>query len=90
MDASALTSLALAAAGGFGLGLVFFGSLWLEVGWIVGGKAALVPLAGLARFAALALGLYALALHGAAALLAGAVACLAARPLVVRLMGKAA
>jgi len=105
MDASVLIHLALGAAGGFILGLAYFGSLWLGVGWLTGAAAsspqkdslvvAAAPamrllLLNLLRFAGLGLGLYAIAQFGAAALIAGGAASLLARRVLVAKLGSEA
>lgn len=87
MDASILIRLALGAVGGFVVGLGYFGSLWLSVGWLLGGGAARVMVLNLARFAGLALGLFAIAHLGAAALVAAGVATLLARRVLVAKFG---
>jgi hypothetical protein len=79
MDASLVIALAAGLALGLLTGGLFYGSLWFGVALMIGGA----PLAALAlqvaRFALLALGLYAAVRFGAPALLAAGAGCMAAR-----------
>jgi hypothetical protein len=89
MDASAMIAIGLGLALGAATGVVFFGLLRLGVGLLLGGSAALALVLQLARFAALALGLYVAVRFGAVALLAAGAACLSARAAFTRNWGGA-
>lgn len=73
---------------GFGLGMVYFGSLWWNVQAWVGGDMVRAAVTQILRFALVAVAFFGLAKLGAAALLCGALGLLAARALVLRRFGR--
>ena len=81
-------ALALGAIGGGLIGLAYFGSLWLGVMAFAAGRPVGALALQLARFAGLACALAALAVHGAGALLSGAMAMLVMRQALLRRLGR--
>ncbi len=81
-------ALTIGLLGGAVIGLAHFGSLWVGVNVFLAGQPVRAMALQFARFAVLAGGLFALAWHGALALVAGALGVLAARALFLRRLGR--
>ncbi|MBV5265835.1 ATP synthase subunit I [Pinisolibacter aquiterrae] len=79
---------AIGAAVGFCLGLAYFGSLWWNAHAWAGGDLVRAAIVQILRFAVVAAVFYGLSRLGAAPLLGGALALLAARTLALRRFGR--